>query len=260
MELSMNGADRESDVLEAVVSLVDSLLVDFDVVELLTQLTEHCVQLLDVASAGLLLAGPSGRLHLMAATSHRTHELELYQLQRDEGPCVDCHATREPVSVSDLAAEAERWPHFAPVAIEAGFASVHAVPMRAAGSVIGALGLFGVKPGSLNTADGLVATTLAHIATVAILQERAPAPAAVLPRLQHALSSRTRVQQAEGFLRARLDVPLEDAFPLLRRYATTHGQHLTAVAEQLVVDPLARKDIVAEMMRLRAAQQGQPAG
>ena len=193
---------------------MDSLLADFDVVELLTQLTEHCAQLLDVESAGLLLAGPSGQLHLMAATSHKTHDLELYQLQRDEGPCVDCHASGRPVSVSDLTAETPGGRTSRRLRSQAGFASVHAVPMRAAGSVIGALGLFGTKPGPLNSADGLVATTLAHIATVAILQEQAPAPASVLPRLQHALTSRTRVEQAEGFLRARLDVPLDDAFPL----------------------------------------------
>lgn len=255
----MTLADREGQVLEAVVSLVDSLLVDFDVVELLTQLTEQCVQLLDVESAGLLLAGPSGQLHLMAATSHKTHDLELYQLQQDEGPCVDCHASGQPVSVSDLTAEATRWPHFSAAARQAGFASVHAVPMRAAGSVIGALGLFGTKPGRLNSADELVATTLAHIATVAIFQEQAPAPGSVLPRLQHALSSRTRVEQAEGFLRARLDLPLDEAFPLLRRYATTQGQHLTAVAEHLVMSPAARDDILAGMARVLAGQPGRSA-
>jgi transcriptional regulator with GAF, ATPase, and Fis domain len=255
----MTLADREGQVLEAVVSLVDSLLVDFDVVELLTRLTEHCARLLDVESAGLLLAGPSGQLHLMAATSNKTHDLELYQLQRDEGPCVDCHASGQPVSVSDLAAETTRWPHFSAAAIEAGFASVHAVPMRAAGSVIGTLGLFGTKPGRLNAADVLVATTLAHVATVAIFQEQAPAPGSVLPRLQHALTSRTRVEQAEGFLRARLDLPLDEAFPLLRRYAATQGQHLTKVAEHLVVSPGAREDILAGMTRVLAAQQSSPA-
>lgn len=251
----MTKADREGQVLGAVVSLVDSLLVDFDVVELLTQLTEHCAELLDVASAGLLLAGQSGRLHLMAATTSKTHDLELYQLQRDEGPCVDCHATGQPVSVSDLTAERTRWPHFAPAALAAGFASVHAVPMRAAGDVIGALGLFGTSPGPLNTADELVATTLAHIATVAILQEQAPAPDSVLPRLQHALSSRTRVEQAEGFLHSRLNLPLDDTFPLLRRYATTQGQHLTEVARHLVMNPQDREAILAGMTRVLAGRE-----
>ena len=125
---------RETRVLDAVVSLVDSLLDDFDVVELLTELTEHCAQLLDVASAGLLLADPRHQLHLMAATSEQTHDLELFQLQADQGPCLDCYASGQPISVSDVQTEARRWPRFVAAATDAGFASVHAVPMRAAGN------------------------------------------------------------------------------------------------------------------------------
>lgn len=134
----MTQPGREGHVLDAVVSLVDSLLDDFDVVELLTTLTEQCAQLLDVASAGLLLADPRQHLHLMAATSDQTRDLELFQLQSAEGPCLDCYATGEPVSVADLGTEADRWPQFVAAATEAGLVSVHAVPVRAAGMVLGA--------------------------------------------------------------------------------------------------------------------------
>ncbi len=41
----MIDTSRETRVLDAVVSLVDSLLDDFDVVDLLTELTEHCAEL-----------------------------------------------------------------------------------------------------------------------------------------------------------------------------------------------------------------------
>ena len=173
----MTDTPRETRVLDAVVSLVDSLLDDFDVVELLTELTERCTQLLDVEAAGLLLADPHRHLHLMAATSEQSRELELFQLQADEGPCLDCYASGQPISVADLSAEQQRWPRFVPAATDAGFASVHAVPMRAASSVLGALGLFGTQAGELNDADLLVAQTLAHIACVAILQEHPPTPA-----------------------------------------------------------------------------------
>ena len=173
---------RETRVLDAVVSLVDSLLDDFDVVDLLTELTEQCAQLLDVAAAGLLLATPRHQLQLMAATSEKIHDLELFQLQADQGPCLDCYASGQPMSVADVQTEAARWPRFAAAAAEAGFASVHAVPMRAASTVLGALGLFGTGVGELNDADRLVAQTLAHIACVAILQDHpagdcAPPPA-----------------------------------------------------------------------------------
>ena len=160
---------------------MDRLLLDFDVVDLLTELTERCAELLDVAAAGFLFADSFGKLNLMAATSEQARELELFQLQADEGPCLDCYASGEPVSVADLEAASGRWPRFVPAALDGGFASVHAVPMRAAGEVLGALGLFGATPGELTDGDRLIAQTLAHIACVAILQEQAPTPATINP-------------------------------------------------------------------------------
>lgn len=243
----MTHTPRETRVLDAVVSLVDSLLDDFDVVELLTELTERCTQILDVEAAGLLLADPRRHLHLMAATSEQSRELELFQLQADEGPCLDCYASGQPISVADLSAEQQRWPRFVPAATDAGFASVHAVPLRAASSVLGALGLFGTHAGELNDADLLVAQTLAHIACVAILQEHPPTPATVLPHLRTALISRVVVEQAEGYLHERLDVSVEDAFTMLRHYARTHDDHLTEVSRRLISDPAARQHILAAM-------------
>ncbi len=255
----MTNGDREARVLEALVTLVDSLLDDFDVVELLTDLTERCARLLDVSSAGLLLADPLGRLHLMAATSAKTGELELFQLQADEGPCLDCFANGEPVSVADLTTAADRWPRFVPAAAQAGFASVHAVPMRAAGSTLGALGLFGTSVGALNDADVLVGRSLAHVASVAIVQEHAPTRDVVLPHLRSALADQVVVEQAKGFLRERLDVTVEEAFAVLRHHARTSGRHLTAVARQLMSEPATRPVLVEELTGLVPAARSNPA-
>ncbi|MET0474063.1 MAG: GAF and ANTAR domain-containing protein [Mycobacterium sp.] len=247
----MTGQPRETQVLDAVISLVDSLLDDFDVVELLTELTERCAQLLDVTATGLLLADARGHLHLMAATSEKTRDLELFQLQADQGPCLDCYATGLPVSTADLPTALERWPRFVPAATEAGFVSVHAVPMRAAGTVLGALGLFGTDVGELNDADRLVAQTLAHIAGVAILQEHSTSQS-VLPHLQRALTSRLVVEQAKGYVRERLDVTVDDAFMLLRRYARVHDDHLTEVSRRLITSPDARSTIFTRLRELAA--------
>jgi hypothetical protein len=254
MEPIVTGIPRETRVLDAVVSLVDSLLDDFDVVDLLTELTEQCAQLLDVAAAGLLLANPPrDHLHLMAATSEKIHDLELFQLQADQGPCLDCYGTGAPISVADVQTQAARWPRFVAAATEAGFASVHAVPVRVAGTVLGALGLFGTGVGELNDADRLVAQTLAHIACVAILQVHPATPATVLPPLRTALTSRIVVDQAKGFLSQRLDVSVDDAFQLLRRYARSHDAHLTEVSRRLIAEPEARPAMLAAMSRIVAA-------
>lgn len=243
----MTESPRETRVLGAVVSLVDSLLLDFDVVDLLTELTERCADLLDIAAAGFLLADPLGRLRLLAATSQRTRDVELFQLEADEGPCVDCYATGETVSVADLTSATERWPNFVPAALEYGFNSVHAVPMRAAGLVLGALGLFGTRPGTLNDADLLVGQTLTHIACVAILQEHPPTPSSVMPQLRSALTNRVVVEQAKGLLREMLDISVEEAFGLLRTYARAHGEHLVDVARKLMNDRHSRPILVAEL-------------
>ena len=183
----------------------------------------------------------------MAATSEGTHALELFQLQADEGPCLDCFSTGEPTSVADLSTAADRWPRFAPAAAAEGFASVHAVPMRAAGTVVGSLGLFGTRTGELTDADQLVAQTLAHIACVAILQDHSPTPATVVMRLRAALISRVLVEQAKGYLSESLGVSVEDAFELLRRYSRADGEHLTDLARRLITEPEAREPILAAL-------------
>ena len=246
----MTELPRETQVLAAVVTLVDTLLEDYDVVELLTQLTESCTQVLDVHAAGLLLADPGGELHLMAATSEKTRDLELFQLQAEQGPCLDCFTTGQPLSVADLRGAADRWPRFVDAATQAGFASVHALPMRAGGTVLGAMGLFGTRVGELNAADQLVGQTLTHVACVAILQERSPSPATVLPHLHHALKSRMLVEQAKGFLRERLGVSVELAFVLLRQYARINGEHMSDVARRLMAHPAERGPILDAMRQL----------
>jgi GAF domain-containing protein len=249
----MTETPRETRVLDAVVTLVDSLLDDFDIVDLLTELTERCAHLLDVESAALLLADPLEQLRLLAATSEETRELELFQLQADEGPCVDCYFTGQPVSVADLRAEADRWPRFVPAALDAGFASVHAVPMRAAGTVLGTLGLFGTRRGALNDADLLVGQSLAHIASVAILQEHPHTPSTVMQQLRSALTGRVFVEQAKGFLRESLDIPVQQAFQLLRSYAHSHGDHLTDVSRRLMTDRQVRPTLLAAISEFDSA-------
>ena len=246
----MTDTPRETAVLTAVVGLVDNLLDDFDVVDLLTDLTHHCAELLDIAAAGFLLADPLEHLRLLAATSEQARDIELFQLQADEGPCMECYATGQPVSVSDVRSETDRWPQFATAARAAGFASVHAVPMRAAGAVLGALGLFGSRSGTLDDADLLVAQTLTHIACVALLQEQPPTRLTVLPQLRSALASRVVIEQAKGFLREGLDVEVDEAFTLLRAYARRHNRHLTAVARQLMTERPSRAALRAELSEL----------
>ena len=226
---------REREVTQAFVSLASSLANGFDVLDLLNNLTADCARLLDVNSAGLLLADRVGVLHVMAASSERTRQLEAFQLQRAEGPCLDCYREGAPVSIADLEPATARWPQFVPAARGAGFASVHAVPMRFRDNVIGALGLFGQSVGELNQDDQNLAQALADVATVALLQDQTEVDrSAVNTQLQTALSSRVVLEQAKGVLAQRTGVDMGQALAVLRRYAQEHDMRLTYVAQSVI--------------------------
>jgi GAF domain-containing protein len=222
------------------VELADTLVADFDVVELLTRLADGCVDVLGVDAAGLMLAGPDGDLRVMASSSETMRVLELFELQSKEGPCLDCYRSGQPVVNQDLAVVNPRWPRFALEAYGAGFRSVHALPMRLRGTVIGALNLFHVELGEMREGDVDAAQALADVATIAILQHRATHEAQVVnQQLQHALNSRIVIEQAKGMVAERESLNMEQAFYTLRNHARNHNLRLVDVAEEVIGGSLA---------------------
>lgn len=230
---------REHDIIRAFQDLSDELVADYDLVDMLSRLTAHCASLLDIASAGILLADSAGVLHLMSSSSERTHHLEVFQLERDEGPCLDCYRDGDRIDAPDLVAARERWPQFCAAASFVGFKSVHALPMRLKDNVLGTLGLFGTEIGALDDSDLELAQALAHVASVAIVNERSASDRAMVnEQLQHALTSRIVVEQAKGVLAHAGELDMTDAFAVLRRYARDHGRKLSEVATEIVTGKL----------------------
>lgn len=244
---------REQQIARAFVELASSLVTGDDVLDLLAHLTTECARLLDVASAGLLLADPQGVLHVMAASSERTRQLELFQLQRDEGPCRDCFHSGSPVSVADLSIQQIRWPHFVPAAAEAGFVSVHAVPMRLRTDILGALGLFGTSTGSLSPDDLALGQALADVASVALVQDRVANDRNLLnEQLQSALTSRLVLEQAKGVLAQTGHLDMEPAFAVLRRYARDHNLRLSDLAAAVVSRAVPAEQVIGHSASRRA--------
>ncbi|MEV4622462.1 GAF and ANTAR domain-containing protein [Asanoa sp. NPDC049573] len=224
----------EAQLADVFVEMADTLVDDFDVIDFLHVLTQRCVQLLSVSAAGLLLTDQRDALQVVAASSERTRLLELFQLQTDEGPCVDCFRTGQPVSVADLPS-AGRWPRFTAAAAEVGFAAVHAVPMRLRAEVIGALNLFDTTPGPLDEGKLRIGQALADVATIGLLQQRAIHRREVLTeQLETALRSRILIEQAKGVLAERLHLDMAEAFTLLRGNARSHNQRLSDLAQAVV--------------------------
>jgi GAF domain-containing protein len=240
---------REALLVRTLVELADNLVDDFDVIDVLTVLSDRCVEVLDVDSAGVMLVAPGGELQVVASSSDAMRGLELFELQTNEGPCVDCFISGKPIVNLELTALDDRWPRFAHRAVADGFHSVHALPMHLRSVTVGALNMFRVAAGSLHEEDVLVAQALADVATIAIIQHRSSVSAAVLnSQLSEALNSRIIIEQAKGKVSEASGLDMERSFQRIRNHARNHNLRLTELARGIAegttsivgLDPLPR--------------------
>ncbi len=222
---------REVTIARAFVELADTLVADFDVVDLLHVLAGRCVELLDVQAAGLMLADRRGELRLMASSSEQSRLLELFELETDEGPCLTCFETGQPVADIALHQPDPRWPRFGRQATDAGFQAVYALPLKLRTDVIGVLNLFSAGSDPLADDDMRIGQALADVATIGLLQHRAIEHRQVLAeQLQGALNSRVLVEQAKGVVAERLGIGMQEAFEAMRAHARRHNARLSDVA------------------------------
>jgi transcriptional regulator with GAF, ATPase, and Fis domain len=238
------GEPREQQVAEAFVDLADTLVDDYDVLDFLHGLAAHCVALLDVDAAGLVVADATGALRVAASSTEQVRVLELFELQNEEGPCLECFRTGASVTADDLEEPAGAWARFAREARGAGFRSVVALPLRLRDQTIGALNMFRSQPGPLPPAHHSLGQALADVATIGILQERGARLQEQLARqLQAALSSRIIIEQAKGVLAERRGIHVDEAFRVIRQYARSKGERLSDVAARIVTRELDLADL-----------------
>jgi GAF domain-containing protein len=236
MDANFGASGGMERLAEAFAELIETTVGEFDLYELLQGLVDRCVAVLDVAASGLMLADADDRLQVMVASSEQAKLLELFQIQHDEGPCLDCYHSGKAVVAETLDERLEQWPRFAPAAAEAGFSSVIAVPMRVSGKVIGALNLFGTPEQPAPQAPtARVAQAMAGVVAVSIEQVRlSHERVALILQLETALESRVAIEQAKGILAQRLDVGMSEAFVLLRRRARGSRRLLKDVAREAI--------------------------
>ena len=233
--MMMPTGTRESKLSAAFVKLADTLVTEFDVVDLLHWLVEQCTDILDTQAGGLMLADPTGQLQLVASTSEEAELVEIFQLAAGEGPCLDCFRTGTPVTVADIDVDGGPWPTFSTEALKFGFRSVHATPLRLRGQIIGTMNLFSHHTGALVSEDIAVAQALADVATIGILQERHIRSANVVAeQLQRALDSRILIEQAKGVLATTMNTTMNNAFAIMRSYARDRNLPLRQVADDII--------------------------
>ncbi len=230
---------READLVRSLVEMADTLVDDYDVVDLLTGLAGRCVNLLGVSAAGVMLMHPSGKLGLVASSSEAMRLLELFELQAQEGPCMDAFRTGEPVGHEILMPGMGRWPSFTAAALEAGFRSASALPLRYRDVILGALNLLSTSADPMSAENLIVARAFADLAAVSIVQNRAHIEAKRLTeQLSTALTNRVVIEQAKGVLAERAGIDLTEAFARMRAYARDHNHRLADVAEAAVAGTL----------------------
>lgn len=236
---------RDQALAKAFVELADTLVQDFDLVDFMYRLTRHCVALLDVDSAGVMLDDQRGGMGVVAASDEHVHFLELMELQRGEGPCLDAFRSRESVQASSAEAQ-QRWPGFAPHAQAQGYAILAAIPLRLREEAIGALNVFRRSPQPFDSQELSTAQALADVATIGLLHERDYRAAAQLAEhLQRALDGRVVVEQAKGVLGAQAGLGMTEAFDAMRRYARNNNLRLAGVAARIVSGDLHASRVVS---------------
>lgn len=242
----MDGTSREARLNAAFVTVADTLTEHYDVVDLLHTLVTECTQIVEATAGGLMLADAMGRLQVVASTNESAELVEVMQLAAGAGPCVDCFTSGASVSVADIDSGGSKWPAFRSAALEQGFHSVHATPMKLRGEVIGTMNLFQAATGAMSERDSAVVQALADVATIGVLQQRiATESQIVAEQLQRALDSRVLIEQAKGALAEALDMTMEEAFTSLRSYARNHNLTLHEVASGITTRRINSAVIVA---------------
>ena len=230
--------DRQLALARAFVDLADTLVNEFDVVDFMQLLTVHCIDLLGVDAAGVMLDDQRGGLAVVASSDERIHVVELMELQSREGPCLDAFERGRSVQLG-LADAQLRWPRFAAHAERAGYLSFSALPLRLRSQTIGVLIAFHTAAEPLSAKDMASGQALADVATIGLLHERGRRKAHVLAeQLQQALDSRVVIEQAKGVLAEKASLGIDEAFEMLRGYARRHNQRLVDVARLVVAAEL----------------------
>ena len=231
----MTSSTRLTDILQAFAKLADTLVADFEVVDLLQTLCDTCRDALDASEVGILLLDGGGGLEVIASTNESSRLVEAMELSAEAGPCIETFRTGRVVSVPDISSVPDEWAAFRGAALELGFHSTHAVPMRLRDTTIGTLNLLRNAPGSLNDDDAVAAQALADVATIGILQERAAREERVVrEQLQTALNSRVVIEQAKGVVAHTNGVDVDAAFQLIRQHARSHQVSIMTVASAVV--------------------------
>jgi hypothetical protein len=196
--------------------------------QILNDVTQAAVELIPGADvAGVLLVEKAGDFASVADTDDLAAQLDKLQHDFGEGPCAKA-ALEETVVRSDDLRREDRWPRYAPAAVQLGVLSGLSFKLYTAERTAGALNLFGFEAGVWDAEAETIGTVLAAHAAAAILAERHG------EHMQSALSSRDRIGQAKGIIMERYGVDEVRAFDMLRLLSQEQQTKLVDIAQRVI--------------------------
>ena len=199
------------------------------------RLARACVELVAVTGAGIVLMDHDGNASPLGLSDDATGVVEDQQFTLGEGPGIDAHERGRPVLEPRLDKTVDdRWPVFAPAAVDAGFLGVFAFPLRIGAIRFGALDLYQDVGGDLGRDQLADAKSMADIVTRAVIAAQADADPGLLADDLEGAGVQTRVHQAAGMISGQLDVHIVDALVRLRAHAYAVGQPVDEVARNVV--------------------------
>lgn len=229
----MSSASTPSPI-RALAAAASALVQAYDITDILASMLPQAAAALGAEAAALLVQQEDGELDLLASTSHAASELEIYQAQTKEGPCVECIRTRHPVTVVGRDLVIRRWPTIGRAMAASGYVGVHAEPLRWRGRALGGLNLFFGTASPLSEESLALAQTFADIMTLALVQTQEPSDRELASHIRKALDARTVVEQAKGVLMQTHDLDPGAAYQALRARASEQGVSLSEMARSLV--------------------------
>lgn len=220
---------------ETFVKLADTLVGDFDAEGFLRFLAARARETLCADASAVVLSEVSGQLRAASDCADKIRSEPVWGLLPGDGPVMECFRTGTSIVVPDMAERNNRWNRFLSASRSAGFAALHAVPLRLRDTTIGAMALFSRQRGTPPPETARIAEAMAEAATIALLHQRALVHEQTLAeQLQTAFTSRILIEQAKGVLAERLDTSVDSAFTLLREHARSRNLRLAELAAKVL--------------------------
>lgn len=216
-------------VAAALATMARDLLSQPTITDTLNRVVAHAVDLVDGCEAAGILVVRDGRVHTLAATHALARESDRVQGELGEGPCLNATLQEEQVfRITDMAAATDRWPRYAPAAVEMGIGSALGFLLFTEDENLGALNMYSSRPRAFGERTEHIGWLLAAHASVAISSARTDA------QLREAISTRQDVGEAVGIVMERHKITAEQAFDLLRTESQTRNVRLRELARRIV--------------------------